>query len=117
MATTKRPPFVHPTEVAAAALGARGSLNEVANGHVQKMGHTEAWDMGQEWVGRELIAFRHKESLWDRSIRVTFMCQLNAENKTMPVFTLSLHPPLTKEEIERSAECHLVLLNLMRKES
>lgn len=116
MATTKRPPFVHPTEVAAAALGTRGSLNDVANGHVQKMGHTDAWDMGREWVGRKLASFNYRESLWDKSIRVTFFWM--ASNGTgMPGFTLSLHPPLTKEEIERSAETHMMLLNLTRKES
>ena len=116
MATHKRPPFVHPTEVAAAALGTRGSLNDVANGHVQKMGHNDAWDMGQEWVGRELVVYNYRESLWDKSIRVSFNWR-SGTGAGMPGFTLSLHPPLTKEEIERSAETHMMLLNLMRKES
>lgn len=116
MATYKRPPFVHPTEVAAAALGTRGSLNEVANGHVMKLGHNEGWDMGQEWVGRELVRYTYRESLWDRSVRIVFDWQ-SGTGAFMPGFTLSLHPPLSKEEIERSAETHMMLLNLMRKES
>jgi hypothetical protein len=116
MATQRpRKPYVPITTVAAEALAKTGhSLNEVANGQVQKMGHTDVWDMGQEWVGRELANFSYRESLWDKSIRVVFFW-LASNGTGMPGFTLSLHPPLTKEEIERSAETHMILLNLTRR--
>lgn len=112
-----RQPFTSITNVAADALAkTRGSLNDVVHGEVRKIGRDGAWPMDRAWTGPELASWSHRESLWDKSIRVNFMGKLSNEHVPLPIFTMTLKPPLTKEEIERSAECHMMLLNMMRKE-
>jgi hypothetical protein len=111
---TKHPP-TSITNIAADALAqTRGSLNDVVHGSVMKMGHTEPWDMSREWIGRALVEWKARESLWDRSIRVTFSCALSSSSAGMPLFTLSLKPPVSDEEVARSAETHMLLLNMTR---
>jgi hypothetical protein len=106
--------FTPPTERAAEILAQTGgTVMGVANGHLTRVGVQVGWNINTPWEGPEVVRWTHRASLWTKMIEVRF------STETPPggvVFILSLKPPLSPEDIALSADTHMMLLNLARKE-
>lgn len=108
-------PFVPPTERAAEELAkTAGSLTAVANGLLTRVGVQVDWNISTPWVGPEVVRWTHRTSLWTKMIEVRFSTVAPPGGV---VFILSLKPPLSPEDIAMSADTHMMLLNLARKEN
>jgi hypothetical protein len=114
----RKPGFTPVSDIAARELGANGgSLTAVANGRLIRISAgPQDWDVGREWVGREITGWSKRTSLWDKMITVSFHIDLTSSLSKLPMFTLALKPPLTDEEVAMAAETYMMLLNLQRKE-
>lgn len=109
----KGKPFVPPTERAAEELAkTAGSLTSVANGTITRVGVGD-WSISTPWEGPEVVRWTHRMSLWTKMIEVRFGAVAPPGGV---VFILSLKPPLSPEDIAMSADTHMMLLNLARKE-
>lgn len=113
---TARPTFKPPTEVAAAALAkTNGSLTGVPNGRLIRVSSSDVdWDVSRPWTGREIQGWKVRKSLWNKMLTVSFYVALTSTPQGLAVFTLSLTPPLTDEEIELAANTYMTLLNMAR---
>lgn len=109
-------PFVTAIEGLAGSLAQTGgAINAPVQGWlVRSGGGGERWDMEQEWKGPEVSGYLVRNSLWDKSIRIMFTGGAG-DQRTMPLFTLTLLPPMTPEDIEQTAQTYVILLNLRRK--
>ena len=112
-----RPPFVSAGEKLAQMLEkTNGSLAEVTNGTVIRVGGSDKpWDMATQWNGREITEYSKRYSTWTKAWLVAFNCPLSSGGK-LTQFTLTLDKDLPPEEVDRSAETYMMLLNLRRQE-
>jgi hypothetical protein len=91
-----------------------GSLAEVVNGTVIRVGaNSEPWDMSREWSGREIDGFTTRYTAWTKAWLVSLTSELNSGGK-ITQFTLTLENGLPEDEVLRSVETYIMLLNLRR---
>lgn len=108
-------PFTPPTERAAEELAkTAGSLTSVANGRITRVGVQVGWDISTPWAGQELRHWNQRVSTWSKSIVVSFYHMPGTHHTA--AFVLNLALPLSPEDIAMSADTHMMLLNLARKE-
>jgi hypothetical protein len=90
-----------------------GSLSEVANGTVIRVGYSHApWDMARPWKGPELTEYRKRYSAWAHAWSISFTAPMRPGTVTQ--FTLTLDKDLTPEEVDRSAAAYMTILNMRR---
>lgn len=91
------------------------SLVKVVPGTMYRVGHIEAWNMGDEWGGPELVTHDVRSSLWTKAHVITFSIRA-ATGETHVEFRLMLEAGLTPEEVAQMAEVYMMALNMRRKQ-
>ena len=110
--------FTSASAVAAAELAQNeGSLQKTAHGRLIRIAAGLGdWSVDQPWHGRELCQWDTRYSQWDKMTTVRFYGHIPQNFARLHMFSLSLEPTLTVEEVGLAAETYMLLLNMVRVE-
>jgi hypothetical protein len=88
-----------------------GSITDVPNGTL-RLGAFE-WAINSPWYGPEQTYYVVRESLWSKTIIITFEPGAG-DSKDPLLFTLHLKPPLPLDDVHLAADTYMMLINLTR---
>lgn len=108
--------WVGPGEQLASAIErSDGTLTPKQHGRLIRIGASATeWNTDKPWTGRELQSWTSVVSLWNKALVIRF-CMV-VDGRQYPSFTLELQPPMSKEEIEATANTYMTILNMRRED-